>query len=64
MEEKFKLFQRSCNGSDWYMCLDCGAKSRGKLEKCSVCENRESRLDEDTKALIEAMGGDNRVLQD
>ena len=57
MEEHFRLFQRDFRGSDWYICLDCGAKHRGKPDICPVCENQTTLIDEQTKAMIEGMLG-------
>lgn len=62
MEEKehFKLFSVSYDGTKWYMCLDCGNKSRGKPTVCPVCENKASIINEDTRQMIDAVMGNTR----
>lgn len=61
--ERFKLFSTDFDGTRWYMCLDCGAKSRGKPRICPVCENKVSIITDEARQMIDAVMGGTKCLK-
>lgn len=39
------IFYCRSRGCDWYMCIDCGHKERGKFLVCPVCKNNPGNLE-------------------